>query len=142
MPFHTTMTQILTTEQIKEMSVDEINARIKEAFEYDDIVMAKKVEPLEEVIDDLNFMIKNRHIQRLRAGECTIELGFVLHDILTNYERVADHCSNVAVSIIQTGDYDVEAHQYIGSLKGGEEFKHAMELVQKEYILPEIAVTK
>jgi phosphate:Na+ symporter len=113
-----------------------------EAFEYDDIVMAKKVEPLEEVIDDLNFMIKNRHIQRLRAGECTIELGFVLHDILTNYERVADHCSNVAVSIIQTGDYDVEAHQYIGSLKGGEEFKNAMELVQKEYILPEIAVTK
>jgi len=113
-----------------------------EAFEYDDISMAKKVEPLEEVIDDLNLMIKNRHVQRLRAGECTIELGFVLNDILTNYERVSDHCSNVAVSIIQTGDYDVEAHQYIGHLKDEDEFKRAMEAVQKEYRLPELAGTK
>ena len=113
-----------------------------EAFEYDDISMAKKVEPLEEVIDDINLMIKNRHIQRLRAGECTIELGFVLNDILTNYERVSDHCSNVAVSIIQTGDYDVEAHQYIGRLKDEDEFKRAFELVQREYRLPELAATK
>ena len=113
-----------------------------EAFEYDDISVAKKVEPLEEVVDDLNLRIKNRHIQRLRAGECTIELGFVLHNVLTNYERVADHCSNVAVSIIQTGDYEVEAHQYIGSLKDGEDFKRTFELVQKEYDLPEIAAAK
>lgn len=113
-----------------------------ESFEYDDIGMAKKVEPLEEVIDDLNFMIKNRHIQRLRAGECTIELGFVLHDILTNYERVADHCSNVAVSIIQTGDHGVEAHQYIGHLKDEEDFKKTITLVQKKYVLPEIVATK
>ena len=113
-----------------------------EAFEYDDINMAKKVEPLEEVIDDINLMIKNRHVQRLRAGECTIELGFVLNDILTNYERVSDHCSNVAVTIIQTEDYDVEAHQYIGRLKDEDEFKRAIELVQREYRLPEIAATK
>jgi len=113
-----------------------------EAFEYDDISMAKKVEPLEEVIDDLNLMIKNRHVQRLRAGECTIELGFVLNDILTNYERVSDHCSNVAVTIIQTEDYDVEAHQYIGRLKDEDEFKRAIELVQREYRLPEVAATK
>ncbi|MBQ7863506.1 MAG: Na/Pi cotransporter family protein [Lachnospiraceae bacterium] len=113
-----------------------------EAFEYDDISMAKKVEPLEEVIDDINLMIKNRHVQRLRAGECTIELGFVLNDILTNYERVSDHCSNVAVSIIQTGDHDVEAHQYIGRLKDEDEFKRAIELVQREYCLPELAATK
>ncbi len=113
-----------------------------EAFEYDDISMAKKVEPLEEVIDDINLMIKNRHVQRLRAGECTIELGFVLNDILTNYERVSDHCSNVAVTIIQTEDYDVEAHQYIGRLKDEDEFKRAFELVQREYRLPELAATK
>ena len=113
-----------------------------EAFEYDDISMAKKVEPLEEVIDNLNFMIKNRHVQRLRAGECTIELGFVLNDILTNYERVSDHCSNVAVSIIQTEDYDVEAHEYIGQLKDEDDFKRAIELVQKEYRLPEVVATK
>ena len=113
-----------------------------EAFEYDDISMAKKVEPLEEVIDELNLMIKNRHVQRLRAGECTIELGFVLNDILTNYERVSDHCSNVAVTIIQTEDYDVEAHQYIGHLKDEDDFKRAIELVQREYRLPEVAATK
>jgi len=113
-----------------------------ESFEYDDIGMAKKVEPLEEVIDDLNLMIKNRHIQRLRAGECTIELGFVLHDILTNYERVADHCSNVAVSVIQTGDHEVEAHQYIGHLKDEDEFKRTIAMVRKDYVLPEIAATK
>lgn len=113
-----------------------------EAFEYDDIKIAKKVEPLEEVIDNLNLSIKNRHIQRLRAGECTIELGFVLNDILTNFERVSDHCSNVAVSIIQTGDYDVEAHEYIGHLKDEDDFKRAINLVQREYCLPEIAVTK
>ena len=113
-----------------------------EAFEYDDTSVAKKVEPLEEVIDNLNLLIKNRHIQRLRAGECTIELGFVLNDILTNFERVSDHCSNVAVSIIQNDDYGVEAHGYIGHLKEEDEFKRAIELVQKEYCLPEIAITR
>ncbi len=113
-----------------------------EAFEYDDISIAKQVEPVEEVIDDLNQVIKNRHIQRLRTGECTIELGFVLNDILTNYERVSDHCSNVAVSIIQTGDYDIEAHRYIGRLKDEEEFKRALELVQREYCLPAVEAVK
>ena len=117
-------------------SIKDIFNMTVESFEYDDIRMAKKVEPLEEVIDDLNLMIKNRHIQRLRAGECTIELGFVLNDILTNYERVSDHCSNVAVSIIQTGDYGVEAHEYIGHLKDEEEFKRAIEQVRKNYALP------
>ena len=66
----------------------------------------------------------------------------MLNDILTNFERVSDHCSNVAVSIIQTGDYDVEAHEYIGHLKDEDDFKRAINLVQREYCLPEIAVTK
>ncbi len=113
-----------------------------EAFEYDDTVMAKKIEPLEEVVDELNLMIKNRHIQRLRNGECTIELGFVLNDILTNYERVSDHCSNVAVSIIQTEDYNVEAHEYIGHLKDEDDFKRAIQRVQKEYCLPTVEAVK
>ena len=109
-----------------------------EAFEYDDIRMAKKVEPLEEVIDYLNRKIKDRHVQRLRAGECTIELGFVLQDILTNYERVSDHCSNVAVSIIQTEDYDVEAHEYLDALKNvdSETFKKAYKEEKEKYRLP------
>ncbi len=110
-----------------------------EAFQYDDIDMAKKVEPLEEVIDDLNLLIKNRHIQRLRAGDCTIELGFVLNDILTNYERVSDHCSNVAVSIIQTGDYELEAHEYLDKVKNinHDEFEREYEQVKKNYRLPD-----
>jgi len=110
-----------------------------EAFQYDDISVAKKVEPLEEVIDDLNLLIKNRHVQRLRTGECTIELGFVLNDILTNYERVSDHCSNVAVSIIQTGDYDLEAHDYLNTVKNvnHDEFEREYEQVRKNYRLPE-----
>lgn len=109
-----------------------------EAFEYEDVTVAKKIEPLEEVIDELNLRIKNRHINRLRSGECTMELGFVLYDILTNYERIADHCSNVAVAVIQTGDYEVEAHRYISHLKAEDEFKRSMECVKKEYALPEI----
>ncbi len=111
-----------------------------EAFEYDDIRMAKKVEPLEEVIDYLNRKIKDRHIQRLRAGACTIELGFILQDILTNYERVSDHCSNVAVSIIQTEDYDIEAHEYLDTLKNvdNEAFKYAYKEVKQNYRLPAI----
>ena len=113
-----------------------------EAFEYEDVAVAKKVEPLEEVIDNLNLRMKNRHIQRLRAGECTIELGFVLNDILTNYERVADHCSNVAVSIIQNSDYEVEAHDYIDHLKEEEEFQRALKEVQRNYCLPELAAAK
>ncbi len=113
-----------------------------EAFEYEDTAMARKVEPLEEVIDELNLMIKNRHVQRLRNGECTIELGFVLNDILTNYERVSDHCSNVAVSIIQSEDYKVEAHEYIGHLKDEDDFKRAIQRVQKEYSLPAVEAVK
>lgn len=109
-----------------------------EAFEYEDVTVAKKIEPLEEVIDELNLRIKNRHINRLCSGECTMELGFVLHDILANYERVSDHCSNVALAVIQTGDYEVEAHRYISHLKAEDEFKRSMECVKKEYVLPEI----
>ena len=108
----------------------------------EDLSLAAKVEPLEQVIDTLNKTIRARHIDRLTRGNCTIELGFILNDLLTNLERVSDHCSNVAVSIIQTGDYDVEAHQYIGHLKDEDEFKRAIELVQREYSLPEIAATK
>lgn len=109
-----------------------------EVFEYEDASLAKKIEPLEEVIDELNLQLKNRHIKRLRAGECTIELGFVLNDILTNYERISDHCSNVAVAVIQNGDYEIEAHRYIDHLKDKDEFKTAIEAVQKEYCLPEL----
>lgn len=81
---------------------------------------AVKVEPLEEVVDDLKDELKMRHVKRLREGKCTIELGFVLSDLTTNFERVADHCSNIAACLIQTGEHDFEMHKYIHRLAKGE----------------------
>ena len=68
-----------------------------EAFEKHDLELATRVEPLEEVVDKIRTKLKNRHVKRLQTGECTIEMGFVFSDLLTNLERVSDHCSNIAV---------------------------------------------
>ena len=91
-----------------------------ESFMNDDMKEAVMVEPLEEVIDDLKDELKMRHVNRLRDGKCTIELGFVLSDLTTNFERVADHCSNIAACLIQTGEHDFEMHKYIHKLAKGE----------------------
>ncbi|MGN0507226.1 MAG: Na/Pi cotransporter family protein [Lachnospiraceae bacterium] len=117
---------------------DIVNTTV-EVFESEDVAKAKTVEPLEEVIDGLNRKVKNRHVQRLQSGECTIELGFVLSDISTNYERVSDHCSNIAVCIIQMQDDAVEAHEYLDTLKReeNEEFRHDYQEMKKKYRLPE-----
>ena len=88
-----------------------------EAFVNNDRRMARLVEPLEEVIDGLNKELKERHIRRLREGKCTIELGFVLSDITTNCERIADHCSNVAVSVLQVKHTELESHEYLDKLR-------------------------
>lgn len=87
----------------------------------EDIEIAKRVEPLEQVIDKLNRKIKNGHIERLRQGDCTMELGFILSDLLTNYERVADHCSNIAVCFIEIANDSFETHEYLKSVKTGGE---------------------
>ena len=87
------------------------------AFVTVDIEKAKEVEPLEDVIDALRAELKNRHVQRLRDGICTIELGFILQDLLTNFERVADHCSNVAVCLIQIKENSLDTHEYMTELK-------------------------
>lgn len=84
-----------------------------ESFLMDDLEMAKSVEPLEEVIDGLNVKLRQRHIDRLRAGKCTIELGIALEDIITNLERVSDHCSNVAVCMIQVSSGNFDTHEYV-----------------------------
>ena len=86
------------------------------------------MEPLEETIDELNKEIKKRHIKRLRKGKCTIELGLILSDIATNYERAADHCSNIAICMIQTQDAELEAHKYINHLREGEEISYEQQL--------------
>ena len=91
-----------------------------EAFSKNDLTEAVKVEPLEQVIDTLNKKLKARHVARLQSGECTIELGFVFTDLLTNYERVSDHCSNVAVYTMQLPSDKLDAHKYLAKIKNAE----------------------
>ncbi|MBR5219108.1 MAG: Na/Pi cotransporter family protein [Clostridia bacterium] len=91
------------------------------ALAEDDMDSAKRVEPLEQVIDRLKRKIKNGHIDRLRQGDCTMELGFILSDLLTNYERVSDHCSNIAICVIELSNGTFEAHEYLNKLKENEE---------------------
>ena len=91
------------------------------ALAEDDMDSAKRVEPLEQVIDRLKRKIKNGHIDRLRQGDCTMELGFILSDLLTNYERVSDHCSNIAICVIELSKGTFEAHEYLNKLKESEE---------------------
>lgn len=86
-----------------------------------DLALAKQVEPLEEVIDSLQAEIKLSHITRLKNNECTVELGFVLNDILTNLERVSDHCSNIAGCVIEIAHSSLDMHNYTKSLRGGNE---------------------
>ena len=104
------------------------------SFVRDDVSLATDVEPLEQVIDTIKVSIKNNHIQRLKKGSCTIELGFLLSELLTNLERVADHCSNVAISVIEVEKYgEFNSHQYIQKLKGGQ-FGEAFSEKYNEYL--------
>ena len=107
-------------------------------FEGEDAEMAGMVEPLEEVIDQMSVEMKKRHIKRLRKGKCTIELGFILSDVTTNFERVADHCSNIAVNLLQNEDEDLEVHEYLGALKTGDnvDFQGRVMAYKKKYKLP------
>ncbi|WP_022750415.1 Na/Pi cotransporter family protein [Lachnobacterium bovis] len=98
-------------------AVLDIVDRSVEAFINEDYEMAKKVEPLEQVIDSLNIDAKQHHIKRLRKGKCTMELGLVLEDIITNFERVADHCSNIGICMIQINDDGYETHEYLEIIK-------------------------
>ena len=86
-------------------------------FEDKNQELAKKVEPLEEIIDELNMELKSRHVRRLRKGTCTIEQGFVLSDVLTSLERIADHCSNIAVCVSQVSEDSFDTHSYLHDMK-------------------------
>ena len=88
---------------------DIINTSIL-TFQEEDLKLAAMVEPMEEVIDSLNAEVKKRHIKRLRKGKCTIEMGFVLSDITTNYERISDHCSNIALCLLQLNEENFGTH--------------------------------
>ena len=98
-------------------ALTEITELTVKAFENNDTELALNVEPLEEVIDDLTSEIRDKHIDRLRKGECSPELGVYLSDLLINCERVSDHCSNIAVSIIQIAKSSMRSHVYLNELK-------------------------
>ena len=107
------------------------------AFAEGDLRMAARVEPLEQVIDGLTADIKSNHIVRLQKGHCTIEMGFVLSDLLTNCERVSDHCSNIAVAQIETAQSLYQAHEYLNALKstGDAAFQSAFEDYCRQYTI-------
>lgn len=100
--------------------------------------LAGQVEPLEEVIDELNREIRKRHIRRLRKGKCTVELGFLLSDITTNLERVADHCSNIALCVLQEGEEEFDPHACLEELRAEDnmEFQGKVMACRQRYRLP------
>lgn len=107
-----------------------------QAFTENDIETAIRVEPLEEVIDYLHAKVKRHHVRRLQEGKCTIELGLDLEDLITNYERTADHCSNIAVGMLQTRVEGLEAHEYVNELKKEVDgaFKELFEEYREKYV--------
>lgn len=110
-----------------------------EAMKNEDLALALEVEPLEEVIDDLSDEMRKRHIDRLREGRCTIELGFILTDLTTSYKRIADHCSNIAVCMIQAENDEFGRHEYLHSLKeeDNQQFRAKFRKYKERYALPE-----
>ena len=117
-------------------AVEEILEITMNAFVANDSVLAARVEPLEQIIDVLKTTLKQRHIERLKEGRCTIELGFVFNDLLANYERISDHCSNVAVSTIQRNMPKQDAHKYLRAVKNDENgsFKTLFKEYEQKYL--------
>lgn len=107
------------------------------AFAENDLEKAKLVEPLEQVVDDLQDILKARHVKRLQKGECTFELGFVLSDILRNLERISDHCSNIAGLVLETEkSHDLSIHKYLKKVRKGEnDYDNKYEFFTQKYKL-------
>lgn len=116
-------------------ALKDILNRTTTSFVDGDLALARSVEPLEEVIDGLNKTVKKHHMKRLRKGKCTIELGLVLSDLAMNYERVSDHCSNIAVYLMQLGDTNLEEHRFTEQMDEREsaEFEKLEEEFQTKY---------
>lgn len=118
-------------------AVNEIMDLTIGAFTANDLSLAQRVEPLEQVIDALIAVAKNAHIERLKAGLCTIQTGFVWSDLLTNYERISDHCSNIAVALIETSAGSFGTHQYLNAVKatGSHDFNAAYREYAEKYCI-------
>lgn len=106
------------------------------AYTLNNLDIAAKVEPLEQVIDVLTSKIKSNHINRLKNGNCTIEMGFILSDMLTNFERISDHCSNIAVAIIEVVHNSFDTHKYLNGVKyGNSTFNEIYDRYEQKYHL-------
>ena len=129
---------------VLEAALQDIVNRTVDAFQKHDCYAAGKIEPLEEVVDGLVREVKTRHIARLQAGTCTIEYGFVLDDLLTTYERIADHCSNIAVAMIEVADDKFDTHEYLNHLKNGGsvKFEQRYEKYRGRYTFPAEGATE
>lgn len=116
-------------------AVSEVLSLATTALVNDDLNIARCVEPLEQVIDNLRRKIKSGHISRLKQGNCTMELGFILSDLLSNYERIADHCSNIAVCFLEIANDSFETHEYLNQVKNseGSEFSEMFEAYTQKY---------
>ncbi len=125
--------------EVFEAAIRKIVGMAVDSYATNDLENAKMVEPLEQVINALNAEMKQRHIRRLRKGKCTIELGWVLQDLLTNFERISDHCSNIAVCMIEVKENELETHSYLDELREGNAkwFKHAMYVYKDKFALPD-----
>ena len=121
-------------------AVTDILRTATEAYKTNDAALAVTVEPLEETIDQLSEEIRLRHIHRLQQGVCTIQMGFILSDLLTNYERIGDHCSNLAICVIETQDKDLNPHEYLHDLKrgGNSDFSVSFQSALSRYALPPV----
>lgn len=120
-------------------AIHEILDLTLESFSKDDLNSAVMVEPLEQVVDYLKDYVKKQHIARLQKGECTIEMGFILADLLTDIERVSDHCSNIAGCLLEMEHDDLDIHEYLRKVKGGsvKEFNDYYEYFRKKYAVAE-----
>ena len=118
-------------------AIKEIVSLAIDTFVREDLQEARDVEPLEDVVDKLNVKMKRRHVERLRQGTCTIEMGFILSDITTSFERIADHCSNIALSVLQKED-EFDNHEYLDTLEKGENtaFRKKYLEYKEKYKLP------
>ena len=119
-------------------AVREIVSLAQKALEDEDMEVARRVEPLEEVISTMLEGLKLRHIRRLQNGVCTLEVGFVFNDLITNFERVAAHCSNVALAVLELGFSDLKFHDYTRGVRQGDqpEFRRWLAFYQEKYLTP------
>ena len=117
-------------------AVEEIISITEKAFVKTDVDLAKKVEPLEQVIDLLVEKCRERHINRLQDGECTLERGFVLADTLNSYERISDHCSNIAIAVLEADEVMFNPHEYMRQVKSGSDpvFQKQFQEYQSVYL--------